>query len=67
MGGVRVCVRVLAVYNKAQAERIANSEFKLFFKGLNPVCACLFACVSVCARVCARVRNMNVLRVEILR
>ena len=27
---VRVCVCVLAVYNKAQAQRISNREFKLW-------------------------------------
>jgi len=30
-----VCVCVLAVYNKAQEQRISNREFKRFFRGLN--------------------------------
>ena len=68
---VRVCVceRVLAVYNKAHAQRIANCEFKLwtFLRGTESrvaiflaetcvmcVCVCMFVCVCEC--VCARAR-----------
>jgi len=35
---VRACACVLALYNKAQVQRISNSEFKFwtFLRGLNP-------------------------------
>jgi len=65
----RVCVCVcvfLAVYNKAQAQRISNHEFKLstFLQGtesrvatfLAETCAMCHQYVCVCVRVCERAR-----------
>ena len=46
---VRVCVRVLAVYNRAQAQRISNREFKLwtFLQGTESRVATFLAETSV--------------------